>query len=80
MAAELTPEQDALLSQIEEKHNESTVTEYELDELILRAHADGVSWERIGNRLGIARQSAAEKYGAMERRRKSDEYNKSKGR
>lgn len=80
MAIDQNPEQDALLSRIEEKHTESLMTDYELAELILQAHADGISWERIGAQLGITRQSAAEKYGAMERRRKSDEYNKSKGR
>lgn len=72
MSKELDSQQEAMLLSIEEKHNQSSMTGYELDELVLAAHAAGVSWERIAARLGVSRQAAAEKYGAMERRRKSD--------
>lgn len=80
MAANQSPEQDAILGRIEDKHNESALSEYELDELVLTAHASGISWERIADRLGISRQAVTKKYSAMEQRRKSEEYNKSKGR
>lgn len=72
MTRRLDSAQEAMLQGIEEKHNQSTIADYELDEMILAAHASGVSWERIGLRLGISRQSAAEKYGAMERKREAD--------
>jgi DNA invertase Pin-like site-specific DNA recombinase len=80
MAKELTPEQELLLGSIEDKHNLSSLTAYEVDELVLTAHAGGVSWERIAARLGVSRQAVTEKYGDMERRRKSDEFNKQYGR
>lgn len=72
MSREPDSQQEAMLFSIEEKHNQSTLADYELDEMVLAAHAAGVSWERIAVRLGVTRQAAAEKYGAMERRRKSD--------
>lgn len=78
MSREPDSQQEAMLQGIEEKHNQSTLTDYELDEMVLAAHASGVSWERIAARIGVTRQAAAEKYGAMERRKKSDEFIKSR--
>lgn len=80
MPKEMNSKQEALLGSIEEKHNLSAMTDYELDDLVLQAHAEGVSWERIAAKLGVTRQAVSDKYAAMERKRKSDEFNRKYGR
>jgi len=80
VASRTSRDQEALLADIEVVHGATVLADHHLDELVLAAHAAGVSWERIAVRLKVTRQAVSEKYGEMERRRRSDEFNKEHGR
>jgi len=43
----------------------AAVTRATTDTTVLRARADGASWEEIGAQLGISKQAAQQRYGGL---------------
>jgi predicted DNA-binding protein YlxM (UPF0122 family) len=78
--APLSKEQQDCLRELESQYQTSVMEDYKLDELILLAHKKKISWAEIARSIGVSKQAVTKKYSEMERRAKSDEYNRLHGR